>query len=393
MLSAGSNPAGTISLPSTTPTWRTVGCLSARTPRSDYYRRYLDWADQQRDPPPDRQTFYLFLGNAFANARTIKHHLAPGRRPRLARPGTSRLRSPLPTRVFCVRWQAHLRRPALAVYARASRPRPTRHRRPHLSFCASPGAPARQRAGSARVFQLRGRHLPVERASATTKLARLSLRERLSGRAVGSHARGPAGTRVGPVAVEADDERAAKEIQRVLARCGKNSMRRRCDACLHRARKPVSGDRWLTGADPAHAAQRAQLLPHPTQPGHPARPGRLLRSVRIPRGPQSCIGQFDSNQESGQPDVSVHDLQADSLDLCNCTTSCSRTTCASSPNTGPCSFGQVATSSAGVRQPRHVQETAADSVPNSFLSASGRPSAVITVEMAPQRIVANDFGR
>lgn len=37
----------------------------------DYYRRYLDWADRQPDPPADRQTFSLFLGNAFATARTI----------------------------------------------------------------------------------------------------------------------------------------------------------------------------------------------------------------------------------------------------------------------------------------------------------------------------------
>jgi hypothetical protein len=36
-----------------------------------YYRRFLDWADAQPVAPRDRQIFYLFLGNAFADARTI----------------------------------------------------------------------------------------------------------------------------------------------------------------------------------------------------------------------------------------------------------------------------------------------------------------------------------
>jgi Radical SAM superfamily len=37
-----------------------------------YYRSYLDWADAQPVPPDNRQTFYLFLGNAFVDARTIR---------------------------------------------------------------------------------------------------------------------------------------------------------------------------------------------------------------------------------------------------------------------------------------------------------------------------------
>lgn len=37
-----------------------------------YYRSYLDWADAQPVPPKDRQTLYLFLGNAHADARTIR---------------------------------------------------------------------------------------------------------------------------------------------------------------------------------------------------------------------------------------------------------------------------------------------------------------------------------
>jgi hypothetical protein len=36
-----------------------------------YYRCFLDWADAQPVPPKDRQTFFLFLGNPHADARTI----------------------------------------------------------------------------------------------------------------------------------------------------------------------------------------------------------------------------------------------------------------------------------------------------------------------------------
>ena len=45
--------------------FRTTAALS-------YYRSYLDWADAQPEPPANRQTFYLFLGNAFSDARTIR---------------------------------------------------------------------------------------------------------------------------------------------------------------------------------------------------------------------------------------------------------------------------------------------------------------------------------
>ena len=36
-----------------------------------YYRTFLDWADAQPVSPDNRQTFYLFLGNAFSDGRTI----------------------------------------------------------------------------------------------------------------------------------------------------------------------------------------------------------------------------------------------------------------------------------------------------------------------------------
>jgi hypothetical protein len=36
-----------------------------------YYRTFLGWADTQPSPPDSRQTFCLFLGNAFADAKTI----------------------------------------------------------------------------------------------------------------------------------------------------------------------------------------------------------------------------------------------------------------------------------------------------------------------------------
>ena len=49
-----------------------------------YYRRFLDWADSQPVPPRDRQTFYLFLGNAFSDARTIATTLRTVDRHRLA---------------------------------------------------------------------------------------------------------------------------------------------------------------------------------------------------------------------------------------------------------------------------------------------------------------------
>lgn len=40
-----------------------------------YYRNYLDWADAQSVSPDNRQTFYLFLGNAFSDAQTIRKTL------------------------------------------------------------------------------------------------------------------------------------------------------------------------------------------------------------------------------------------------------------------------------------------------------------------------------
>jgi hypothetical protein len=36
-----------------------------------YYRTFLDWADARPVAPDDRQTFYVFLGNAYADAATI----------------------------------------------------------------------------------------------------------------------------------------------------------------------------------------------------------------------------------------------------------------------------------------------------------------------------------
>jgi len=40
-----------------------------------YYRSYLNWADAQPVSPDNRQTFYLFLGNAFSDAQTIRNTL------------------------------------------------------------------------------------------------------------------------------------------------------------------------------------------------------------------------------------------------------------------------------------------------------------------------------
>ncbi len=37
-----------------------------------YYRAYLDWADAQPTPPKDRQTFFVFLGNAHSDDHTIR---------------------------------------------------------------------------------------------------------------------------------------------------------------------------------------------------------------------------------------------------------------------------------------------------------------------------------
>jgi hypothetical protein len=37
-----------------------------------YYRSFLDWADAQPTAPDNRSTFYLFLGNAFADALSIR---------------------------------------------------------------------------------------------------------------------------------------------------------------------------------------------------------------------------------------------------------------------------------------------------------------------------------
>jgi len=42
------------------------------TAAMSYFRSYLDWADTQPASPDNRQTFYLFLGNAFSDARTIR---------------------------------------------------------------------------------------------------------------------------------------------------------------------------------------------------------------------------------------------------------------------------------------------------------------------------------
>jgi hypothetical protein len=36
-----------------------------------YYRTFLDWADTQPSEPENRQTFYVFLGNAYSDATTI----------------------------------------------------------------------------------------------------------------------------------------------------------------------------------------------------------------------------------------------------------------------------------------------------------------------------------
>jgi hypothetical protein len=48
-----------------------------------YYRSYLDWADAQSVSPDNRQTFYLFLGNASSDAQTIQTTLRNVERYRL----------------------------------------------------------------------------------------------------------------------------------------------------------------------------------------------------------------------------------------------------------------------------------------------------------------------
>jgi hypothetical protein len=40
-----------------------------------YYRSFLDWADAQPSTPDNRSTFYIFLGNAFADASSIRSTL------------------------------------------------------------------------------------------------------------------------------------------------------------------------------------------------------------------------------------------------------------------------------------------------------------------------------
>jgi len=166
--------------------------------------RYLDWADQAARPAPDRQTFYLFLGNAFANARTISTTLRRVDALGLQARHEAGCGHHCHARLLC-RWQAHLRRPALAVYARASRAAaqldivgPTFHFAPALVRQLGSEQAVRE------FFQLRGRHLPVERASAQTKLARLSFAESVSPAGLLALMRAARRARaVGPVAVEA----------------------------------------------------------------------------------------------------------------------------------------------------------------------------------------------
>jgi len=104
--------------------------------------------------------------------------------------------------------------------------------------------------------------------------------------------------------------------------------------------------------------------------------------------PASCIASSTATKILVSRMCRMHDLHEDSLDLLQLRYLLFENNLRIQPEYRPLTLRQVATSSAGVRQPRHVQETPPIPFPNSFLSASAGPSAVITVEMAPQRIVA-----
>jgi len=132
----------------------------------------------------------------------------------------------------------------------------------------------------------------------------------------------------------ADDERAQRRSSAVSQRCGKNSMRRRCDACCTGAEASL-WDSGLTGAD--------QLM-RPNARSF----SRILRSLGIPhdrdgfydlseyRVARILYRQFDSNQ-SGQPDVVCTTCRRTRSTCCNCTTSCSRNNLRIQPEYRPCS--------------------------------------------------------
>ena len=147
----------------------------------DYYRRYLDWADKQREPPADRQTFYLFLGNAFATARTIITTLrrvdALGLQARHEQAAVGAA-----TRVFCVggKYTCGDER-SLSTLGRRGRI-PLDIVGPTYFF-----TPALVRQLGSEL------DLPVERPPTQAKLAWFSHRKHLPGRTAGPHAHRPAG--------------------------------------------------------------------------------------------------------------------------------------------------------------------------------------------------------
>ena len=280
----------------------------------DYYRRYLDWADQQRDPPPDRQTFYLFLGNAFANARTISTTLrrvdALGLQARHDQAAVTTA-----TRVFCVDGK-HTCGDEPSLYTLGRRGRvpldivgPTFHFAPALVRQLGSEQAVREFFNYVAATFLSSEHqhkrnwpgFLCESVSPAGLLALMRAARRAR--------------TVGPVAVEADDERAAKEIQRVLATLWKELN----EAAVRRLFAP--------GAEASLWGQVANGVLIQLMRPNACSFARILRSLGIPRDRDGFYDlsefhvarilyrQFDSNQDLVSRMCRMHDLHEDSLDL------------------------------------------------------------------------------
>jgi len=196
----------------------------------------------------------------------------------------------------------------------------------------------------------------------------------------------PGGTRGRAVAVEADDERAAKEIQRVLATLWKELD----EAAVRRLFAP--------GAEASLWGQVANGVLIQLMRPNARSFSRILRSLGIPhdrdgfydlseyRVARILYRQFDSTKIWSARCVVCTTCRRTRSTCCNCTTSCSEQPAHPARIPAP-ALRQVATSSAGVRQQGMCKKRRR--FRSQFIPfRKRRPSAVITVEMAPQRIVA-----
>jgi Fe-S oxidoreductase len=314
MLSAGFQPAW-----SDFPSFDDANLARCRVPfrtrpALDCYCRYLDWADQQAEPPADRQIFHLFLGNVFANARTVSTTLrrvdALGLQARHEQAVVTAA-----TRVFCVDGKNTCGDPrSLSTLGRRGRGPfdivgPTFHFAPALV----------SQLGSERAVREFFNYVGSTFLSSEHQHKRNwpgFLFESISPAGLLALMRAARWTRsVAPVAVEADDARVAKEIQRVLATLWKELD----EAAVRRLFAP--------GAEASLWGQVVHgVLIQLTRPN--ARSfARVLRSLGIPHNRDGFYDlseygvarilyrQFDSNHDVVAQMCRVHDLQEDSLDL------------------------------------------------------------------------------